>query len=145
MLGHGSFVISDTSILLTQATSGGEYLMVDIATMPAPTSIKAALKTHKTPLPSGGACISSQRSRPRPSGKHGLGELIDLQSLFGHLGILQEVQRHPHQVPLNRLELGAHVLGRQEPIVDVPSLDAFGWEECVVFLKGCNCEKRKSQ
>ena len=59
---------------------------------------------------------------------------IDLQPLLRHLGILQEVQRHPDQVPLDLVELLPDLVRGHERIVEMPLLEfvVFGQEGLVV-------------
>jgi len=61
---------------------------------------------------------------------------INLQPLLRQLNILQELQRHPHQMALDLIKLLAHNLHRLEQIVQMPGLTrAFSAEESVVVLE----------
>ena len=65
------------------------------------------------------------QKHPKPkSSVDTLSELVDLQPRLRHVGLLQEVQRHPHQVALDLVELGPDVLGRHHAVEDVSRLDA---------------------
>lgn len=79
---------------------------------------------------------------PSQSSEDALGKRVDLQSAFGHLGVLQELQREPHQVAPDLVELLARVLGGHELVEDVPRLDAPRGEEPVVVLKRFDCAGR---
>jgi len=90
--------------------------------------------------------VSRRRSRsplpcppPPPSPKSSVNTLrvsIDLQTLLRQLNILQEVQRHPHQMALDLIKFLAHDLNRLEQIVQMTRFArALGAEEGVVVLE----------
>jgi hypothetical protein len=75
-----------------------------------------------------------------PSSEDTLGKLVDLQPLLRHLGVLQEVERHPHEMALDLVQLRTDILGRNELVEDMPGLDPLGREEVVVFVEGFDCD-----
>ena len=48
---------------------------------------------------------------------------IDLHARLRHLGVLQKVQRHPHQMPLDLVELLPDLPRGHERVVEVPLLE----------------------
>ena len=62
---------------------------------------------------------------------------IDLHARLRHLGVLQKVQRHPHQMPLDLVELLPDLLRGHERVVEVPLLELVVFrEERFVVGKG---------
>ncbi len=80
---------------------------------------------------------------PSSSSRLGIDTLrigVDLQALFCHGGIAQKVQRHPHQVTLDLIQLLPHLLGRHERIVQVALLElVVAREEGFVVVPRFDC------
>jgi hypothetical protein len=70
-----------------------------------------------------------------PLGVDALGPLVNLQPLLRHLGIPEELQRHPDKVSLDLLQLLSHLVRRDHAVKDVARLDALGRHEAVVVVK----------
>ncbi len=94
------------------------------------------------------AAASAAKTRHHPpghlrSGKNTLRIRIDLQSLLRELRLAEEVQRHPHQMTLDPVELAPHLAGRAEQVVDVTRLvlaGAVAGQEAAVVVHGADCE-----
>ena len=69
-----------------------------------------------------------------------LGVGIDLQALLRHLRVLQEIQRHPYQMPLDLVQFLSDLLGWHERIVQMSLLElVVAREEGAVVIKRFDC------
>lgn len=66
-----------------------------------------------------------------------LGVSIDLQALLRHFRILQKVQRHPHQMALDLVELLPNLLHRHERIVEVPLFELVVLRDKRLVIREC--------
>lgn len=77
----------------------------------------------------------------KPSSINTLSPRINLQPRLGHIRVLQKIQRHPHEMSLDLVQLLADVLRRAHPVVDMPGFNALRWEELVVVFEGFDLAK----
>lgn len=99
------------------------------------------------PYPPAAAASAAHIRHPiRPpcrSSENTLRIFIDRQALLRELRLAEEVQRHPHQMPLDLVELAPHLARRPEQIVDVACLaraGAVAGEEATIVVHGADCE-----
>lgn len=60
---------------------------------------------------------------------------VNLQTLLGHLSIHQELQRHPHKMSFDLIELLADLFGWDHAVEDVACFDAFRGQEGSVVVE----------
>ena len=69
-----------------------------------------------------------------------LGISVNLQPLLRHLRVLEEIQRHPYQVPLDLIEFLPDFFGGHEGVVEMALLElVVPGEEGGVVVEGFDC------
>ena len=68
---------------------------------------------------------------------------IDLEPLLRHLGVSEEVERHPDQMPLDLIQFLPYFSHRHVGVVEMSLLEfVMSWEEAGVVFKGFDWKPR---